>query len=261
MTANTPTPTTTRRSKAMPTDGPTAKFLYAIIKQLDLKSIDWSAVAAQLEISNGHAARMRYSRFRQQMEGTTSTPRGPRPRKNPKKPKGPSCKADLLQERHSPDPQLTVKHEYPVPASFYGPPAYVKTDPHPQEFRRLADIPETSSQTSSHAVSSVATLPTSQAPNAYHPMNLAPAGMTLYNPAHSFSGPVIGFERHPMPNHVWAPVKSGLMEEGEISEVYVKIEDAQDQVMGCGSGEVEYYGLFTPGLNMAVDHMAVDHRG
>ena len=28
-----------RRSKAMPTDGPTAKFLYTIIKQLDLKSV------------------------------------------------------------------------------------------------------------------------------------------------------------------------------------------------------------------------------
>ena len=28
-----------RRSKTMPTDGPTAKFLYTIIKQLDLKSV------------------------------------------------------------------------------------------------------------------------------------------------------------------------------------------------------------------------------
>ena len=28
-----------RRSKAMPTDGPTAKFLYTILKQLDLKSV------------------------------------------------------------------------------------------------------------------------------------------------------------------------------------------------------------------------------
>ena len=30
---------TVRRSKAMPTDGPTAKFLYTILKQLDLKSV------------------------------------------------------------------------------------------------------------------------------------------------------------------------------------------------------------------------------
>lgn len=33
------TMSTVRRSKAMPTDGPTAKFLYTIIKQLDLKSV------------------------------------------------------------------------------------------------------------------------------------------------------------------------------------------------------------------------------
>lgn len=31
--------TTPRRGRAMPTDGPTAKFLYTIIKQLDLKSV------------------------------------------------------------------------------------------------------------------------------------------------------------------------------------------------------------------------------
>ena len=33
------TMSTVRRSKAMPTDGPTAKFLYTILKQLDLKSV------------------------------------------------------------------------------------------------------------------------------------------------------------------------------------------------------------------------------
>lgn len=37
----------------------------------DLEQIDWSLVATELDISNGHAARMRYSRFKQQMEGTT----------------------------------------------------------------------------------------------------------------------------------------------------------------------------------------------
>ncbi|CRG89782.1 hypothetical protein PISL3812_06821 [Talaromyces islandicus] len=67
-----PTP---RRSKTMPTEGHMTKFLYSILKQLDLKPIDWSLVATELEISNGHAARMRYSRFKQQMEGTVSVPR------------------------------------------------------------------------------------------------------------------------------------------------------------------------------------------
>ncbi|KZF20565.1 hypothetical protein L228DRAFT_249321 [Xylona heveae TC161] len=84
---------TLRRSKTMPTDGPTAKFLYTILKQLDLKSIDWSAVASQLEITNGHAARMRFSRFKQHMEGVVPSPRrraSPKPKKvktNPDKEK------------------------------------------------------------------------------------------------------------------------------------------------------------------------------
>ncbi|KAL2041773.1 hypothetical protein N7G274_005557 [Stereocaulon virgatum] len=63
----------------MPTDGAIAKFLYTILKQLDLKSIDWQEVANGLDITNGHAARMRFSRFKQQMEGTTSHPRKPTP--------------------------------------------------------------------------------------------------------------------------------------------------------------------------------------
>lgn len=35
-------------------------------------------MAGNLDITNGHAARMRFSRFRQQMEGIASTPRKPR---------------------------------------------------------------------------------------------------------------------------------------------------------------------------------------
>ncbi|KAJ5373026.1 hypothetical protein N7517_005032 [Penicillium concentricum] len=60
-----------QRNKVLETDTPTAKFLYTIIKQLDLKSVDWNRVASDVEVSNGHAARMRYSRFRQQMEGNS----------------------------------------------------------------------------------------------------------------------------------------------------------------------------------------------
>ncbi|KAL8686315.1 MAG: hypothetical protein Q9218_007191 [Villophora microphyllina] len=62
----------------MPTDAACSKFLYTIMKQLDLKSIDWNAVADELEITNGHAARMRYSRFKQQMEGVVPQVRKPR---------------------------------------------------------------------------------------------------------------------------------------------------------------------------------------
>ena len=73
-----------RRSKVLSPDGQTAKFLYTIIKQLDLKTIDWNEVASGLEITNGHAARMRYSRFKAQIEGlpTQTKSRAPRPKKD-----------------------------------------------------------------------------------------------------------------------------------------------------------------------------------
>jgi hypothetical protein len=73
-----------RRSKVLSPDGQTAKFLYTIIKQLDLKAINWNEVASGLDITNGHAARMRYSRFKAQIEGlpTQSKPRAPRPKKD-----------------------------------------------------------------------------------------------------------------------------------------------------------------------------------
>ncbi|MCJ1397947.1 hypothetical protein MMC11_001143 [Xylographa trunciseda] len=67
-----------RRSTVLPNDSATSRFLYTILKQLDHKSIDWNAVASDLEITNGHAARMRFSRFKQHMEGIPPTPRKPR---------------------------------------------------------------------------------------------------------------------------------------------------------------------------------------
>ncbi|KAH8907223.1 hypothetical protein BR93DRAFT_928094 [Coniochaeta sp. PMI_546] len=54
-------------------DTPMTRFLFAILQQKCLKDIDWNKVAhdpilAQ-DITNGHAARMRYSRFRASMLG------------------------------------------------------------------------------------------------------------------------------------------------------------------------------------------------
>lgn len=64
-----------RRKNTLSPDSQTTRFLYTIIKQLDLKSVDWSQVATSLDITNGHAARMRFTRFKQQMEGVTSQPK------------------------------------------------------------------------------------------------------------------------------------------------------------------------------------------
>ncbi|KAL8934514.1 MAG: hypothetical protein Q9216_005872 [Gyalolechia sp. 2 TL-2023] len=63
--------------------------------------IDWEAVANELQITNGHAARMRYSRFKQQMEGTISTTRKPRvsgPRKRKENADGASKPAKKLKK-------------------------------------------------------------------------------------------------------------------------------------------------------------------
>ncbi|TFB05289.1 hypothetical protein CCMA1212_002976 [Trichoderma ghanense] len=61
-------------------DNAMARFLFAILKQKNLKDIDWNQVAADpvlLEpITNGHAARMRYSRFRATVTGHTPSKRG-----------------------------------------------------------------------------------------------------------------------------------------------------------------------------------------
>ncbi|KAF8856286.1 hypothetical protein BDZ45DRAFT_691913 [Acephala macrosclerotiorum] len=63
----------------MPSDTAITELLYAILKQKCLKDIDWNKVAADPilsePITNGHAARMRYSRFKKQMDGNAPTRR------------------------------------------------------------------------------------------------------------------------------------------------------------------------------------------
>ncbi|KIV91941.1 hypothetical protein PV10_06428 [Exophiala mesophila] len=70
-----------RRGKNHASDPLTPVFLYSILKQLDLKPIDWQAVADQIGISNGHAARMRYSRMKSQLEGIPPPPKVIKPKK------------------------------------------------------------------------------------------------------------------------------------------------------------------------------------
>lgn len=68
-----PSLTSIRRNKALSTDGHTARFLYQMLKQLDLKPIDWQEIADETGIPKGHAARMRYNRFKGQMEALINT--------------------------------------------------------------------------------------------------------------------------------------------------------------------------------------------
>lgn len=72
-------PVTTSTMAAQPSKRSTPKtqatpesqtqFLYLILKQLDLKTVNWQDVADGIGIKNGHAARMRWSRFKAQTEG------------------------------------------------------------------------------------------------------------------------------------------------------------------------------------------------
>ena len=68
--------------------------------------IDWQQVANQLDITNGHAARMRYSRFKQQMEGVQPTARKARtatPRQKKAKP-----------DKSEKDKKQTEEHQVPI---------------------------------------------------------------------------------------------------------------------------------------------------
>ncbi|KAM3078091.1 hypothetical protein ACMFMG_002607 [Clarireedia jacksonii] len=59
----------------MPNETSVNRLLWAMLSQKSLKDIDWNKVAMDpilsQEITNGHAARMRYSRFKKQMEDAT----------------------------------------------------------------------------------------------------------------------------------------------------------------------------------------------
>ncbi|KAI1269448.1 hypothetical protein F5Y18DRAFT_98652 [Xylariaceae sp. FL1019] len=89
-------------------DNAMTRFLFAILQQKNLKDIDWNKVAhdpilAQ-EITNGHAARMRYSRFKSAMLGLEPTRRN---RTAPAKSRVTKSKKDSKSKR-SPD---SVKSE------------------------------------------------------------------------------------------------------------------------------------------------------
>ncbi|KAL4949653.1 hypothetical protein BDW69DRAFT_202698 [Aspergillus filifer] len=105
-------PPANRRNKAIPTDSAPARFFYAMLRQLDLKNIDWNLVASENEISNGHAARMRYHRFRNQVENIQPQKRKPKANNTYKKSRN-SLKAGL-QKTISPDPPSPITKNEPA---------------------------------------------------------------------------------------------------------------------------------------------------
>lgn len=196
-------------------------------------------MASQLEISNGHAARMRFSRFKQQMEGTTSTPRASKPKKHSKSQLDKTNpKADLVKTPISPPP-APVKQETP-----YDPQQspYIKTDPDPylQKIPTLENIspvqtpmeappmyhpPYPAQYPPQHRLPQVQHFPfTPYHYPRYHPqMTVAPADLAMHAPVSSFASQTpVGFDIPSTGHPVWAPVKREPETVG--SEDLVKIE-------------------------------------
>ena len=139
-------PATLRKSQAMTNDNAIVRLLYAILSQKCLKDvsipplsnhpnalkfflkkkktiqIDWNKVASdpvlQQEITNGHAARMRYSRFKKQIEGTAS-PRKPRNPNSPRKTKVEKNKSPKKVKRSDKDDPEKIKEEVGVAGSSH----------------------------------------------------------------------------------------------------------------------------------------------
>lgn len=84
-----------------------------------------------MEITNGHAARMRFSRFKQHMEGTTTTPRTPRPKKS-KNEKAESKKRGLEEPAEAPVKKPCCEHSESIvkpEPTMASPGVAIKTEP------------------------------------------------------------------------------------------------------------------------------------
>lgn len=122
------------------------RFLFAILQQKNLKDIDWTQVAHNpiltQPISNGHAARMRYSRFKQSLLGHQPQKRNRNPTKSKvtksKKDPKPKQEKDEHADAHQQEPK-TESHQIKNDA-------LVKTEAQPLPNTRLtpAELPPVS---------------------------------------------------------------------------------------------------------------------
>ncbi|KAL2104692.1 hypothetical protein VUR80DRAFT_9853 [Thermomyces stellatus] len=117
-------------------DNQMTRFLFAILRQKCLKDIDWNEVAKDpilaQPITNGHAARMRYSRFKAAMLGLEPQKRAKngvtKPKAKPKKEAKPKNEDPVKSEHRDVKPLAGVKREA-------SPPRAVKEEQKPQPFR------------------------------------------------------------------------------------------------------------------------------
>lgn len=123
------------------------RFLFAILRQKNLKDIDWNKVARDpilaQEITNGHAARMRYSRFRSAMLGLEPQRRN---RTNPNKSKvtKSSKKDSKAKKDDSVKPEASMETAS-IPESSQQPPPNIKQETlQPSYDNRLTPGPQMS---------------------------------------------------------------------------------------------------------------------
>ncbi|OGM45689.1 hypothetical protein ABOM_005412 [Aspergillus bombycis] len=164
------------------------------------------------------------------------------PKKSSNGSKASSCKADLLKEANPPDINPVLKQE--PQASTSEPTAYIKADPHVQGFPTLADIPRATYNIISDSPAQIIAPP-------YAQMTVSPNELTTYSATQSFLSPTIGFEHQPSPAYSWPPTKLEPDEESRVNGVFVKVEEPQVEVVNLSSSEVEYCGIFAPGLKIA----------
>lgn len=187
------------------------------------KKVDWNLVASQLDISNGHAARMRYSRFRQHIEGIQAVPRAPRVKKsNTSKSEKGSAKADskkLLADneplKEEDDPRISpFDTPFGTPFGTPSPSRFLKTENGEEPLLPFSMMPTLSSQPGSYPYITVAPSDLSlQLP----PLGLCEPGPLTPQPMH-----------HGTPRQVWAPVKLEN-DNGYGDDVWVKVEPRLDQ--------------------------------
>ncbi|KAI0484177.1 hypothetical protein GGR56DRAFT_13378 [Xylariaceae sp. FL0804] len=121
-------------------DNAMTRFLFAILRQKNLKDIDWTKVAhdpiLSQPITNGHAARMRYSRFRSAMLGLEPTRRNktaaPKSRvtKSTKKDAKPAARGEdgVKSEETADSPRPSTAQQEASAAEAAAPPARIKQE-------------------------------------------------------------------------------------------------------------------------------------
>ena len=184
---------------------------------------------------------MRYSRFRQQMEGIASKPREPRAKKTTNKSKNGSCKADTPLEENVVQPKSEMKQEPGL--LLYQSSPFIKADPYGQRLSSLAEIPQATTQMLPTTSLQMSAIP-------YSPVTVAPSDLRMYAPTADFLGPSpMEYGQHPSPRHVWTPVKAEPEDHGEVDDVLVKVEKTDEAGIPSQRDEVEYQGTAVVGMD------------